>query len=147
MSTKLQKKIEQEANRIVSVAEHGAVGDGIADDTAAIQTAVDAAPPVEAAMEPVAAAVPDSLHALDAAPVNSKLVKTDEGAFLATPDSVTRLPDGDPAHKLPEGAKILKRAADAYWSIQLSPAEDRPVLVTTTAMDAIAQFIPHFHEG
>jgi hypothetical protein len=102
--------------------------------------------PVEAAMEPVAAAVPDSLHALDSAPVNSKIVVVDTGAIMATPDFEIRLPDGDPAHALPIGARIIKRADGIYQSVQLSPAEDRPLLITATAADAIARFVVHFHE-
>ena len=47
-------------------------------------------------------------HALDTAPTNSKIVVTDRGAVLATPDVVKRLPDGDPAHKLPRNVKIHK---------------------------------------
>lgn len=104
---------------------------------------------LEAAMEPVAARVPDSLHALASAPVNSKIVVVLLGgkshAVLATPDGAHELPVGDPAHRLPEGARIRKLEEGRYVSEQLSPVEDHPPLVTTTVEEAISGFIPHFH--
>lgn len=153
MSTKLQKKIDAEATREVAVAvEPLAVGiiDNAVHDAASHTESRDSgytsSGNAEAAMEPVAAAVPDSLHALDSSPVNSKIVVTDAGPILATPDFETLLPKGDPAHRLPVGARIIKRAEGIFQSIQLSPAIDHPVLVTATAIAAIAQFVPHFHE-
>lgn len=151
MTTKLQKKIDAEAAREIPVVDERAPDQDGAIEVAFVEGTLpdeDRREPVEAAVEPVAAAVPDSLHALDSAPVNSKIVVVEgDGAILATPDFHTRLPDGDPAHKLPVGARIVKRAEGIYQSIQLSPAEDHPLLVTASARDAIAQFVPHFHES
>ena len=94
-------------------------------------------------MEPVAAAVPDRLHALDRSPVNSKIVVIDEGAMLATGEGVTLLPSDDPASTLPHGARIQKTAEGEYVSNQLG--DNAPAWVTTTATDAIAGFLAHFH--
>lgn len=160
MSTKLQKKIEKEANRIVSpVVEADA--DGSANDAAAIGAAFVESDSgytssgkdessVEAAMEPVAAAVPDSLHALDDAPVNSKIVvvHTDGTtyALLALPKGEpVRLPSDDPASKLTVGAKIQKVGDHEYVARQIGLGDNSPALVTTTARDAIAGFMAHFH--
>lgn len=101
--------------------------------------------PVVAAMEPVAAAVPESRHALDLAPVNSKIVVTEDGAVFVTPAEVRTLPKDDPASKLPSGARILKLGEGSYRSVQLSPADDRPALLTASAHEAIAGFVAHFH--
>lgn len=91
----------------------------------------------------------DGLHALDRVVVGSKVVvvKGDGAQFavLAGPDGATTLPAGDPAHKLPEGARIRKVADDRFESEQLSPAEDHPMLVTATAHEAVAGFVAHFH--
>lgn len=94
-------------------------------------------------MEPVAAAVPAGLHALDLAPVNSKIVVTEEGAMLATPQGVTVLDDADTASRLPDGARIRK-TADGYIADQIGD-NATPALVTTTADDAIDRFRFHFH--
>lgn len=92
-------------------------------------------------------------HALDAAPVNSKIVVVrQEGAakpvaVLAGPDGHRTLDADDPASKLPEGAVIRKIADGKFQALQLSPAIDYPILTTTTATDAIAQFVPYFHRA
>lgn len=96
---------------------------------------------------------PNTLHALDHAPKNSKIVvilnqETHKPeAMLATPDGVTRLPDFDPAHKLPEGARIQKIGDGRFVATQLSATVIVPDLETPTAALAIVQFIPHFHNG
>ena len=94
-------------------------------------------------MEPVAAAVPDRLHALGASPVNSKIVVIDEGAMLATGEGVTLLPPDDPASRLPRGARIQKTAEDEYVSSQLG--DTAPARISATAEEAIGGFLAHFH--
>ena len=95
---------------------------------------------LEAALPPV----PPALHALDMAPVNSKIVVVETGAVLARPDAVTLLPKSDPASTLPVGAKILKTPT-GYVSEQLSPTVDHPLLLTASAAEAITMFVGHFH--
>lgn len=89
-------------------------------------------------------------HALDLVAVNSKVVVCESDgekfAVLATPNGPIRLPKGDPAHRLPVGARIVKTAQGQYTATQLSPTLDRPPLVTETALEAITGFIAHFHE-
>lgn len=88
-------------------------------------------------------------HALDDAPNGSKIVRTLEGAMLATPHGVTLLPPGDPAHKLPEGARISKfEHADGvrYQSVQLGAAGYEPVW-DDSASTAIEMFVARFHLG
>lgn len=88
-------------------------------------------------------------HALDLAPPNSKIVRTLEGAMLATPDGVSLLPPGDPAHKLPEGARISKfEHADGvrYQSVQLGAAGYEPIW-DADASTAIEMFVARFHHG
>lgn len=99
---------------------------------------------------PLEAAAPLS-HPLDSAPVNSKivLVRT-EGvlkAVLATPDEISVLDPSDPASKLPEGASIRKIGAGKFVAWQLSPAVDYPAYQSTSASEAIAGFVPHFHRA
>lgn len=84
-------------------------------------------------------------HALDEAPVNSKIVRTRESAVLATPERVVDLPKTDPASRLPEGARIAKRSEHRYEAEQLNAGVTLPMLVTTTAAEAIAGFVQHFH--
>lgn len=118
-------------------------------------------------------------HALDLAALDSKLVVVlvdgKPKAVLVTPTTnATPLPVGDPAHKLPEGAKILKTtvaahlkhlaqhdpreriaaastlqawAGDLYVGEQLSAQEWHHPLYTATAAEAIAGFVAHFHRG
>lgn len=100
------------------------------------------------AIEPVSP--PDGPHALENAPVNSKIVVVlgNEGktiAFLATPDGVHALPPGDPAHSLPDGARIQKRAEGLFRAEQLSPAVDHEPKDFVTVRDAIVGFVAHFH--
>lgn len=84
-------------------------------------------------------------HALDLAGISSKVVVTEEGAFLATPGGVNKLPKSDAANKLPTGAKITKKAEMIYESWQLSPAEDHPAQTYESAREAIQNFINDFH--
>lgn len=84
-------------------------------------------------------------HALDFAPVHSKIVVTTEGAVFATPNGVSFLPKTDSAAKLPVGARIEKIAADQYRSQQLNATLARPATVHATAIEAIAAFVEHFH--
>ena len=83
-------------------------------------------------------------HALDLAPVNSKIVVTEHGAVLAAPDGLSLLAKSDPASKLPRGAKILKVAEARYVSTQLDAAL-HPDTTHATATDAIAAFFDDFH--
>lgn len=93
-------------------------------------------------------------HPLDDAPVNSKLVVVKSSdpanpgryAVLMTPNGEQKLEADDPAHKLAEGARIQKRGEGKFVSVQLSPADDRDPLETTTAAEAIARFNQHFHD-
>lgn len=97
---------------------------------------------------------PVTAHALDLASVNSKIVVVKSGdaalpkrlAVLMTPNGEQSLGPDDPAHKLAEGARIVKKAEGQFIAMQLSPADDRPNLETTTASDAIARFNQHFHD-
>lgn len=109
------------------------------------------------AKEVVAAAVviPPSgivaVHALDTAPVGSKIVVVrHEGATyaqLARPDAgIKTLPKDDPAAKLPEGA-VIRKVADGFESVQLSPAIEYPPMKTATVADAITGFVPYFHRA
>lgn len=101
-------------------------------------------PEVPAAVE-LPPSNPEGPHALDLAPVNSKVVVTEEGAFLAGPDGVNKLPKKDAANKLPVGARIQKKAELLYRSEQLSPAEDHDPQVYESAREAIQNFINDFH--
>lgn len=82
---------------------------------------------------------------MDHAPVHSKIVKVIEGCVLATPDHATYLPKEDAANALPVGAKIVKASDGHFVSTQLDPSEDHPATVHTTAIEAIAAFVSHFH--
>lgn len=102
--------------------------------------------------EPEGASVPEpphGPHALDSAPLNSKIVVVliagKSHAVLATHEGAKELPAGDIAHRLPEGARIFKQAEDQYRAEQLSPTVDHPPLVCTTAGECIARFVGHFH--
>jgi hypothetical protein len=100
--------------------------------------------PVAEYLEAALPVVP-GLHALDSAPVNSKIVVVEQGAVLATPsDGPVLLPKTDRAHKLPEGAKITKTHA-GFRAEQLSAVIDRPVMLYATAGEAIDGFLAHFH--
>lgn len=88
-------------------------------------------------------------HALDSAPLNSKIVVVlldgKSHAVLAGPDGAKELPKGDPAHRLPEGARIRKVAEREFLAEQMSPAEDHAPITRESTQRAIADFIPHFH--
>ncbi len=86
-----------------------------------------------------------SNHALDRAPVNSKIVGTDRGTALATPDGVTLLPKSDVAGMLPAGARIQKLGPTRFVATQLDPAIPYPEQEYATATAAILDFLPHFH--
>lgn len=92
-----------------------------------------------------------ALHALDLEPVNSKVVvildQNKPKALLATPAMLEPkvLPEGDPAHKLPEGARIRKVEEEKYIGEQLNAVEMRPPLVRDTAAAVISEFVKHFH--
>lgn len=86
-------------------------------------------------------------HVLDDAPPMSKLVRTLDGAWIATTEGTSALGATDLFRKLPPGAKITKTGPDAFVAIQLNPAEDHPPLHTKSTMDAIYRFVPHFHGG
>lgn len=137
-----------------------------ADDAAAMAALLSAEPLVPAGLpcprcagtgmvpaviaEPPAYGWDDSQsHALDAAPINSKimvvLLAGKSHAVLGTPDGAKELPPGDPAHRLPEGARIRKLAEREYLAEQVSPVEDHPPITRTSASRAIADFVPHFH--
>lgn len=107
-------------------------------------------PKVRQELPPIPGKSPDAPparrgHALDFAPVHSKLVKTDQGCVLAIPEGARILPPEDVAHQLPVGAKIFKAAEGRYVSEQLSPDVDRPTTIHPTAIDAIAAFSAYFH--
>ena len=63
----------------------------------------------------------DPVHELDLCPVNSKIVVTEDGAYLATPDGVTKRPSDSIEARLPLGSKVNK-TADGQYRGQL-PAE------------------------
>lgn len=84
-------------------------------------------------------------HALDFAPVGSKIVVTNAGAVLATPDQSPFLPDGDEAHKLPVGARIAKVAEGKFQSEQLNPSVDHASTIHASAVEAIGAFTAYFH--
>lgn len=54
------------------------------------------------------------VHELDLSPVNSKIVVTEDGAYLATPDGVTKCPSDSIEARLPQGTKINKLAENQY---------------------------------
>src|SRR5689334_13629073 len=117
-------------------------------------------------------------HRLDRAPKNSKIVVTDVGAVLATPDgaevtiadwqvkkesedgkeqSVTvrggtfsrgttgRLPDGDTAHTLPIGSRVLKLGEQQFRATV--PGEDGPVEFTGSRVNVLIAEITQHLQG
>lgn len=109
-------------------------------------------PPIEAPAappEPEQPPAPPPGHALDLAPVNSKIVVTVEGAFLAGPDGPVALEKTDPANRLPVGAKIIKTRDGfgivAYVSTQLSPVQHSEPGVYPSTLQAIKAFVEHHH--
>jgi hypothetical protein len=86
-------------------------------------------------------------HPLDSAPVNSKLVGTDQGTVFATPEGARILPKSDPAGMLPVGARIIKTAEGKFTASQLSPSIDCSPLTGSSTMEVVNKFVPHFHMG
>lgn len=111
-----------------------------------VREAATAPPPPEPADHRAIVEPPATVHPLDAAPVNSKIVKTLDGAWLATPAGVTLLPKDDPAWFLPNGAKIQKRPDGLLVATQLSASLKKPDLIASSTLGAIKRFNPHFHE-
>lgn len=101
--------------------------------------------PATVAPETVVAVEAPAIHALDLAEVNSKIVVTEEGAFLATPAGVTLLEKSDPASRLPRDARIRKVGDGEFLSTQMSATEVYPDRTDTTALGAIRAFVEHFH--
>lgn len=112
-----------------------------------VREAATAPPPPEPAVHLATVEPPATPHPLDVAPVNSKVVRTLEGAWLARPDTgVSRLREPDPAVKLPNGARIQKRGDGKFVATQLSAAIRKPDLVTSSAGEAMQRFNPYFHD-
>lgn len=92
---------------------------------------------------------PSAIDAFEAAPVNTKLVAVfDDGqtkAVLMSPDGPIPLLLTDPAHRLPDGARIQKTGASEYTATNLL-ATDHPPMVTSSAAEAITGFVRHFHD-
>jgi hypothetical protein len=86
-------------------------------------------------------------HVLDDAPPMSKIVRTLDGAWLATTEGTSALGATDLFRKLPPGAKITKTGPESFVAVQLNPAISHPDLHTKSAMDAILRFVPYFHGG
>lgn len=95
--------------------------------------------------EPVVIADPGAPHALDLAPVNSKIVVTEDGAMLATPAGVSVLPKHDPASRLPKGARIIKGDPVTFIASQLSATVFVKPKNYRSAAEAIADFQGYFH--
>lgn len=85
-------------------------------------------------------------HALESAPVNSKLVVTVEGAVLVSPDSGEPLVlvRPDPAAKLPVGAKITKvqssEGETLYMAVLLNCERPESPTVHDSVLEAIENF-------
>lgn len=88
--------------------------------------------------------------ALDDAPAGSKLVVLDSSdgtkvPTLNTPSGEAPMALNDVAYTLPVGAKVRKVMQGRIEATQLNHNVVIPPLVTLTAREAIAQFVPHFH--
>lgn len=116
-----------------------------------IPTPIEIPPPIlepQPAPEPTVPEGPAyEPHALDLAPVNSKIVVVrDSGrtfALLATPDGVSELPEGDPAHLLFEGARIQKLGESLFRS---QPVSSETAVDSPTAHEALSTFMRHFYQ-
>lgn len=127
------------------VAEHSAFSVVEGDDLSPAPSAplgevaptqeVEAPPPVQL----------ESSHALDAAPINSKIVVTEDGAVLALPDDFKVLPPSDIASALPRGARIRKDGHRTYVATQLNATVSYPERTYGSASEAIQDFVVHFH--
>jgi len=87
--------------------------------------------------------------ALEGAPIGAKVLMHQNGegakyAVIVTSAGEQVLPEDDLAWTLPRGARI-QRTERGYVAIQLGAEGMRPDLVTESAREAIAQFVPHFH--
>ncbi len=98
---------------------------------------------------------PVPVHPLESAPIGSNItvnLHVPEGkiVWLSTTGEdghVTRLPTSDPAQRLPEGAFIRKEGEKKFHARQNGGGTDAPDLFTETAAEAIARFMPHFHNA
>lgn len=92
-------------------------------------------------------------HPLESAPVNSNItvaLHVPEGKIVwlsTTGDDggVIRLPKTDPAMRLPEGAFIRKEGEKKFHAMQNGGGTDAKDLYTESAIDAISNFMKHFH--
>jgi len=78
----------------------------------------------------------DPAHELDFSPVNSKIVVTEDGAYLATPDGITKQHPDSIEARLPLGTKIHKLAEDQYRG-QLPPEYEGAVAVYDNTNDVL----------
>ena len=78
----------------------------------------------------------DPVHELDLSPVNSKIVITEDGAYLATPDGVTKLGADSIEARLPLGTKIHK-LTDQQYSGKLPPEYDKGLVVFDNTNDVL----------
>lgn len=127
-------ELDAMANEDVSAVE----GDDMTSNDPVVEEALEAAG-IETPAPPPADPLPR--HALDDAPVNSKIIvlKKPDSAILATPEKTARLPDGDPAHRLPEGVKIFKRSECLYDVSQIAITGDKVLFTADSALSAIEQ--------
>lgn len=89
---------------------------------------------------------------LDDAPVGSKIVVSKDTdsvkrVNMTTPNDVILLPSDDVAYTLPVGAKIRRTMPSIFHATELNPSAFYPVLVTSTARDAVERYRDHFHKN
>jgi len=87
--------------------------------------------------------------ALEGAPVGSKVVvsrNTDgqKEAYLITPADRLLLPKTDLAYTLPVCAKVRIKMAGVVETVMLDSAPNIPPLITSTAREAMDQYLTHF---